>query len=62
MVGAFGVRKSGAPIPPATRVLRLIVNAIPSNAQQWPILGDIERMPVGGEWLYICLQESELVL
>ena len=33
LVGAFGVEKRGTPIPPATRVLRLIVNAILSNKQ-----------------------------
>ena len=47
LVGAFGVEKRGTPIPPATRVLRLIVNAIPSNKQQTAIKGDIEQMPVG---------------
>ena len=31
LVGAFGCEKRGTPLPPATRVLRLTVNAIPSN-------------------------------
>ena len=56
LVGAFGVEKRGTPIPPATRVLRLIVNAIPSNKQQTAIKGDGEQMPVGGEWLHIVLE------
>ena len=46
LVGAFGVEKRGTPLPPATQVLRLIVNAIPSNKQQTAIKGDIEKMPV----------------
>ena len=54
LVGAFRVEKCGTPIPPATRVLRLIVNAIPSNKQQTAIKGDIEQMPVGGEWASHC--------
>ena len=29
------------------------MNAIPSNRLQRPIKGDVERMPVGGEWLYV---------
>ena len=62
LVGAFGVEKRGTPIPPATRVLRLIVNAIPINKQQNAIKGDIEQMPVGGEWLHIALQSDEIVL
>ena len=62
LVGTFGVEKRGTPIPPATRVLRLIVNAIPSNKQQTAIKGDIEQMPVGGEWLHIALQSDEIVL
>ena len=62
LVGAFGVKKRGTPIPPATRVLRLIVNAIPSNKQQIAIKGDTEQMPVGGEWLHIALQSDETVL
>ena len=62
LVGAFGVEKRGTRIPPATRVLRLIVNAIPRNKQQIAIKGDIERMPVGGEWLHIALQSDEIVL
>ena len=61
LFGAFGVEKRGTPIPPATRVLRLIVNAIPSNRQQTAIKGDIEQMPVGGEWLHIALQSDEIV-
>ena len=62
VVGAFGVEKRGTPLPPATRVLRLIVNAIPSNKQQTAIKGDIEQMPVGGEWLHIALETNEIVL
>ena len=62
LVGAFGVEKRGTPIPPATRVLRLIVNAIPSNKQQTAIKGDIEQMPVGDEWLHIALETDEIVL
>ena len=62
LVGAFGVEKRGTPIPPATRVLRLIVNAIPSNKQQTAIKGDIEQMPVGGEWLHVALETDEIVL
>ena len=62
LVGAFGVENLGTPIPPATRVLRLIVNAIPSNKQQTAIKGDIEQMPVGGEWLHIALEADEIVL
>ena len=62
LVGAFGVEKRGTPLPPATRVLRLIVNAIPSNKQQIAIIGDIEQMPVGGEWLHIALETDEIVL
>ena len=62
LVGAFGVDRRGTPIPPATRVLRLIVNAIPSNKQQTAIKGDIEHMPVGGEWLHIALESDEIVL
>ena len=62
LVGAFGVVKSGVPVPPATRVLRLIINAIPSNSVQRPILGDVEKMPVGGEWLYVCLGENDMIL
>ena len=62
LVGAFGVEKRGTPIPPGTRVLRLLVNAIPSNKQQTAIKGDIEQMPVGGEWLHIALQSDEIVL
>ena len=62
LVGAFGVEKRGTPIPPATRVLRLIVNAIPSNKQQTAIKGDVEQMPMGGEWLHIALQSDEIVL
>ena len=62
LVGAFGVEKRGTPIPPATRVLRLIVNAIPSNKQQSAIKGDIEQIPLGGEWLHIALQSDEIVL
>ena len=61
LVGAFGVEKRGFPLPPATRVLRLIVNAIPSNKQQTAIKGDIEQMP-GGEWLHIALETDEIVL
>ena len=60
--GAFGVEKSGAPLAPATRVLRLIINAIPTNGGQWPIHGDIQKMPIGGEWRHIALQEGELLL
>ena len=59
LVGAFGVEKRRTP---ATRVLRLIVNAIPSNKQQTAIKGDIEQMPVGSEWLHIALQTDEIVL
>ena len=55
LVGAFGVEKRGTPLPPATRVLRLIVNAIPINKH-------IEQMPVGGEWLHIALETGEIVL
>ena len=62
LVGAFGVVKSGVPVPPATRVLRLIINAVPSNSLQRPILGDLEKMPVGGEWLYVCLGENDMIL
>ena len=62
LVGAFGVEKRGVPQPPATRVLRLIVNGIPSNKQQTAIKGDIEQMPVGGEWLHIALETDEIVL
>ena len=62
LVGAFGVEKRGTPIPPAIRVVRLIVNAIPSNKQQTVIKGDIEQMPVGGEWLHIALETYEIVL
>ena len=62
LVGAFGVEKRGTPIPPATRVFRLIVNAIPSNKQQTAIKGDIEQTPVGGEWLHIALETDEIVL
>ena len=61
LVGAFGVEKRGTPIPPATRVHRLIVNAIPSNKQQTAIKGDIEQMPVGSEWLHIALETDEIV-
>ena len=61
LVGAFGVEKRGTPIPLATRVLRLIVNAIPSNKQQTAIKGDIEKMPVGGEWIHIALETDEVV-
>ena len=43
LVGAFGVEKRGTPIPPATGVLKLIVNAIPSIKQQTAIKGDIEQ-------------------
>ena len=62
LVGAFWFEKRGTPLPPATRVLRLIVNAIPSNKQQTAIKGDIEQMPVGGEWLHIALETDEIVL
>ena len=62
LVGAFGIEKRGTPIPPATRVLRLIVNVIPSNKQQTAIKGDIEQMPVGGKWLHIALETDEIVL
>ena len=62
LVGAFGVEQRGTPIPPATRVLRLIVHAIPSNKQQIAIKGYIEQMPAGSEWLHIALQSDEIVL
>ena len=62
LVGASRFEKRGTPIPPATRVLRLIVNAIPSNKQQTAIKGDIEQMPVGSEWLHIALETDEIVL
>ena len=61
LVGAFGVEKRGTPILPATRVLRLIVKSIPSNKQQTAIKGDIEQMPVGGEWLHIAPESDEIV-
>ena len=38
------------------------MNAIPSNKLQPAIKGDIEQMPVGGEWLHIALQSDEIVL
>ena len=60
--GAFGVEKSGTPTPPATRLLRLIINMIPSNSAQLPIDGDIEIMPVGGEWLVATLGPRETML
>ena len=62
LVGAFGVEKRGTPVPPATRVLRLIVNAIPSNKQPTAIKGDIEQVPVGSEWLHIAPETDEIVL
>ena len=40
----------------------LILNAIPSNKQQPAIKGDIEQMPVGGEWLHTALETDEIVL
>ena len=62
LCGAFGVEKSGTPVAPATRVLRLIINAIPTNGGQWPIHGDIQKMPTGGEWHHVAFQEGELPL
>ena len=62
LVGAIGVEKRGTPLPPATRVLRLIVNAIPSNKQQTSIKGDTEQTPVGSEWLHIALETDVIVL
>ena len=53
LVGAFGVQKRGTPLPPATRVLRLIVNANKHH---------IEQMPVEGEWLHNALETDEIVL
>ena len=54
LVGAFGVEKRATPIPPATRVLRPIVNAIPSNKQQTAIKGDIEQVPSAGRMASHC--------
>ncbi|CAK0810274.1 unnamed protein product, partial [Prorocentrum cordatum] len=60
--GAFGVVKSGDPLPPATRVLRLIINMIPSNRVQRPIDGDIAMLPVGGEHHVVILGDGEVLL
>ena len=54
--------KGGVPLPLATRVLRLIINAIPSNRQQLSIKGDIDQMPVGGEWLHVALEADGMLL
>ena len=62
LVWVFGVVKSGVRVPLATLVLRLFINAIPSHSLQRPILGDEEKMPVGDEWLYVCLGENEMIL
>ncbi|CAK0841817.1 unnamed protein product, partial [Prorocentrum cordatum] len=60
--GAFGVVKSGTPMPPATRVLRLIINMVPSNRVQVPILGDIKLLPVGGEHHVTVIEDGELLV
>ena len=62
LVWVFGVVKSGVPAPLATLIVRLFVNAIPSNSLQRRILGDGEKMPEGDEWLYVCLGENEMIL
>ena len=61
-IWVFGVVKSGVPVPLATLIVRLFINAIPSNSLQRPILGDEEKMPEGDEWLYVCLGENEMIL
>ena len=60
--GAFGVEKSGLPIAPATRAIRLIINMVPSNRAQRPIDGDIGLLPVGGEHHVTILQDGETLM
>ena len=43
LVWVFSVVKSGVPVPLATLIVRLFINAIPSNSLQRPILGDREN-------------------
>ena len=62
LVWVFGVVKSGVRAPLATLIVRLFVNAIPSNSLQRRILGDGEKMPERDEWLYVCLGENEVSL
>ncbi|CAK0897904.1 unnamed protein product, partial [Prorocentrum cordatum] len=53
---------AGVPIPPATRVLRLIINMVPSNRVQRAIDGDIGLLPVGGEHHVTLLADGETLL
>ena len=53
--GAFGVRKSGDAPPGHDYQLRLIANLTPTNAGQTLIMGDLDKLPLPGEYCQACL-------
>ena len=60
--GLFGVpKKSTAADGPAGGLLRLIVNAIPTNAYQELLAADIRALPYFGQWSGIHLEDEEMV-
>ena len=60
--GAFGVLKKGKVNAEGGRVLRLIMNLIPSNSLQRMIGGDVEELAGPMAWLPIHLDDGEQIL
>jgi len=60
--GLFGVpKKSSAAETPAGGILRLIINAIPTNAYQELLAADIRALPYFGQWSGIHLEDEEML-
>ncbi len=60
--GMFGVSKGKSTLAPDGRlveVLRLIINLVPSNALQHPLLGDVGTLPHFAQWIGLELLPDE---
>ena len=61
--GLFGVPKKGKLVPGTDLpVLRMIINAIPSNEFQELLAGDIRSLPYFGQWSGIQVDDADRVL
>ena len=61
LVGAFGVSKPTR-LPDGREVLRMVINAIPSNLVQTMVMGDLGMLPVDSPWSTLILGLGEGLL
>ena len=61
--GMFGVSKKGKKVPGGDmNILRMIINAVPTNSYQHTLEGDIRALPYFGQWSGIQMDDAESVL